>query len=215
MQYKNTEKTISEISMELKVANILEGSVQRSGDRIRIVTQLINTKSDKHLWAETYDRNYSDIFAVQSDVAEKIASALKATLTPEELSSIEKAPTENMEAYDYYLKGKHYWDVKTDREGNMMAAELLEKAVELDPSFTLAYAWLAKVDFVLYDNISWDPTTERLERGKSALKKATQLDPDLPEVHFAQASYYADIEKDHKKAVIEYLKALEGRPNDS
>jgi serine/threonine-protein kinase len=120
-----------------------------------------------------------------------------------------------MEAYDYYLKGKYYWDVKTDREGNMRAAELLEKAVELDPSFTLAYALLAEVDFALYYDVNWDPTPERLEKGKSALEKATQLDSDLPEVHFAQANYYADIEKDHKKSLIYYLKALEGRPNNS
>lgn len=215
MRYRNTEKRFKEIAEELNVSAILEGSVRRSGDRIRIVAQLIDPETEKHLWAETYDRDYSDIFAIQSDVAEKIASALKATLTPEELSSIESVPTENMEAYDYYLKGKYYWDVKTDREGNMMAVKLLEKAVELDPNFTLAYAWLAIVDFTLYDEIYWDPTPERLEKGKSALEKATQLDPDSPEVHFAQASYYTNIENDYKKALIENLKALEGRPNDS
>jgi non-specific serine/threonine protein kinase len=215
LRYKDTDKNMKEIAQELSVETILEGSVRRAGEKVRIVAQLINAKTDDHLWTETYDRDYVDIFAIQTDVAEKIASALKATLTQEEISSIEKAPTENMEAYDYYLKGKYYWDVKTDREGNMMAAEMLEKAVELDPSFTLAYAWLAVVDFILYDNIYWDPTPERLEKGKSALEKATQLDPDLPEVHYAQAKYYVDIAKDHGKAVINYLKALEGRPNDS
>jgi len=120
-----------------------------------------------------------------------------------------------MEAYDYYLKGKYYWDTKVDRESNMLAAELLEKAVELDSSFTLAYAWLAVVDFTLYSEISWNPTPERLEKGKNALEKATRQDPDLPEVHIAHASYYALIEKDHKKALIDYLKALEGQPNNS
>ncbi len=215
MRYKDTDKNMREIAQELGVETILEGSVRRAGERVRIVAQLINAKTDDHLWTETYDRDYTDIFAIQSDVAENIASALKATLTPEEISSIEKAPTENMEAYDYYLKGKYYWDTKTTREGNMKASELLEKAVELDPRFTLAYAWLAIVDFVLYDNIFWDPTPERLEKGKDALEKATQLDPDFPEVHYAQAQYYADIKKDFKKAIIEYLKALEGRPNDS
>ena len=214
MRYRNTEKRFKEIAEELNVSSILEGSVRRSGDRIRIVAQLIDPETEEHLWAETYDRDYADIFAIQSDVAEKIASALKATLTPEEISSIEKAPTENMEAYDYYLKGKYYWDNKVNREGNMMAAELLEKAVELDPSFTLAYAYLAVVDFALYVTGTWDPTPERLEKGKYALEKATQLDPNHPEVHFAQASYYRQIEKEYKKAVIDYLKALEGRPND-
>ncbi len=97
----------------------------------------------------------------------------------------------------------------------MTAADMLDKAVELDPSFTLAYAWLAVVDLSLYSYLNFDPTLERLEKGKSALAKATQLDPDFPEVHFAQAKYYTDIENDSKRALIEYLKALEGRPNDS
>ena len=214
LRYKNTDKSIKEIAQELGVETILEGSVRRAGKKVRIVTQLINADTEDHLWTETYDRDYTDIFAIQSDVAEKIASALKATLTAEELSSIEKAPTENMEAYDYYLKGKYYWDNKTDRESHMMAAELLEKAVELDPSFTLAYAWLARVDFLLYSKSLWDPTKERLEKGKSALEKAIQVDPDLPEVHLAQAAYYANIEKDHKKALNGYSLALEERPND-
>ena len=180
---------------KIEVKTILEGSVRRSGEKVRIVAQLIDADTEDHLWTETYDRDYADIFTIQSDVAEKIATALKATLTPEELSSIKKAPTENMEAYDYYLKGKYYLDTKTDRDRNMKAAELFEKAVELDPNFTLAYAWLAKVDFALYKNVGldrfkttyWDPTPERLEKGKSALEKAIQLDPDYPEVHFAQA----------------------------
>ncbi len=209
MRYKDTDKNIKEIAQELGVETILEGSVRRVGDKVRIVAQLINAKTDDHLWAETYDRDYVDIFALQTDVAENIALALKATLTPEEISSIEKAPTENMEAYDYYLKGKYYSDVKIDREARMKAAELFEKAVELDPRFTLAYAWLAVVDFILYENIYWDPTPESLEKGKFALEQATILDPNLPEVHFAQARYYALIENDNKKAVIEYLKALE------
>jgi serine/threonine-protein kinase len=206
---------MKEIAQELGVGTILEGSVRRYGEKVRIVAQLINAMTDDHLWTETYDRNYTDLFAIQSDVAANIASALKDTLTPKEISSIESVPTENMEAYDYYLKGKYYWDNKSDREGNMMAAELLEKAVGLDSSFTLAYILLAIVDFTLYSWSSWDPTPERLEKGMVALEKATHLDPDLPEVHYAHAVYYESIEKDHKKAIIHYLKALEGRPNDS
>jgi TolB-like protein/Tfp pilus assembly protein PilF len=215
MRYKDTDKSMREIAQELGVETVLEGSVRRTGNKVRIVAQLINAKTDEHLWTETYDRDYSDIFAIQSDVAENIASALKATLTLEEIKSIESKPTENMEAYDYYLKGKYYWDIKTDREGNIMSAEMLEKAVELDPNFTLVYALLAQVDFELYRVIRWDPTPERLEKGKVALETATHLDPDLPEVHYAQARYYTLIEKDQGKALTNYLKALEGRPNNS
>ncbi|MEE9190078.1 MAG: protein kinase, partial [Candidatus Neomarinimicrobiota bacterium] len=214
MRYKDTDKSMREIAQELGVGTILEGSVRRAGEKVRIVAQLINAKTDEHLWAETYDRDYADIFAVQTDVAENIATALKATLSPEEISSIRSKPTENMEAYDYYLKGKYYWDTKTDREGNMMAAELLEKAVELDPSFTLAHALLAKVDFTLYKNISWDHTPERLEKGKSALETASHLDPDHPYVHYSHAWYYHWIEGDYKKAAFHYLKALEEYPNN-
>ena len=215
IRYKNTEKSIKEIAQELGVATILEGSVRRTGDKVRIVAQLINAKTDNHLWAETYDRDYTDIFAIQSDVAENIASALKATLTPGELDLIESAPTENMEAYDYYLKGKYYFDNKTDLESNLLAAEMIEKAVMLDPSFTLAFAWLAIVDFDLYSGISFNQTHERLEKGKYALEKAIQLNPDSPDVQYAQANYYEVVELDHKKAVRHYLKALEGRPNNN
>jgi non-specific serine/threonine protein kinase len=215
MRYRDTDMSMSEIAKELNVETILEGSVRRSGEKVRIVAQLIKAKTDEHLWTETYDRNYADLFAVQSDVAENIASALKATLTPEEISSIENVPTENMEAYDYYLRGKYYWDIKIDREGNMLAAEMLEKAVELDSSFTLAYTLLAQVNFTLYSWGLWDPTPERLEKGMVALKQATRLAPNFPEVHYARAIYYSDIEKDNKKALIEFLIALEGRPNDS
>jgi serine/threonine-protein kinase len=215
MRYKDTNMNMREIAQELGVGTILEGSVRRVGEKVRIVAQLINAETDDHLWTETYDRDYADIFAVQTDVAENIASALKAALTPEEISSIESAPTENMEAYDYYLKGKYYWDTKTDREGNMIAAEMLEKAVELDSNFTLAYALLALVDFTLYTWTGMDPKPERLEKGKSALDQATHQDPDLPEVYIAQAYHDELIERDHKKALINFLKALEGRPNDS
>ncbi|NIV72386.1 MAG: adenylate/guanylate cyclase domain-containing protein, partial [Calditrichae bacterium] len=108
-RYKNTEKRAREIGQDLGVNALLEGSVRRSGDRIRIVAQLIDAENEEHLWAETFDRNYSDIFKVQSDVAQQIAIALKATLTPEERHLIQQKPTKNMEAYDYFLKGNHYW----------------------------------------------------------------------------------------------------------
>jgi non-specific serine/threonine protein kinase len=215
MRYKDTNKNMKEIAQELGVETVLEGSVRRVEDKVRIVAQLINAKTDNHLWTETYDRDYADIFAVQTDVAENIATALKTTLTPEEINSIESVPTENMEAYDYYIKGKYFWDTKTGLEGNMMAAEMLEKAVELDSSFTLAYALLATVNFALYSWIDLDPTPERLEKGMVALERATNLDSDHPEVYIAQGNYYELIERDQKKAISTFLKALEGLPNNS
>jgi serine/threonine protein kinase len=138
MRYKDTDKSMSEVAQELGVETILEGSVRRVGEKVRIVTQLINAKTDEHLWAETYDRDYTDIIAVQTDVAQKIALALKVALTPEEIKSTKNVATENIEAYEYFRRGRYYWNTKSDLEGNMQAAELLDKAVELDSSFTLA-----------------------------------------------------------------------------
>ncbi|MEE8186394.1 MAG: protein kinase, partial [Nitrososphaerales archaeon] len=215
MKYRNTDKRISEIGEELGVASVLEGSVRRAGGRIRIVSQLVDVKTDEHLWAETYDRDYSDIFAIQSDVAQKIASALKATLTVEEKSAIEQMPTENLEAYDYYLKGNHYWNTKTTKEGNLKAVEMYEKAIELDRDFALAYARLAIVNITLYDIVSWDHTPARLQLVKSTLDKARELNPDLPDVHFASGVYYLIIEEDYDRAVRECEISLQARPNDS
>jgi len=215
MKYRNTEKRISEIGKELGVASVLEGSVRRAGGRIRIVSQLTDVKTDEHLWAETYDRDYADIFAIQSDVAQKIASALKATLTPEEKSYIEEKPTANMEAYDYFLKGNYYWNTKTDKEGNLKAVDMYEKAIELDPDFALAYARVSVVHSGLYTTLTWDHTEERLKLARTTMEKATALDPDHPEVHFARGFYYEHCQRDYDRALDEYQVAFQGQPNNS
>jgi len=214
MKYRNTEKNIKQIARELGVSSVLEGSIQRAGDKIRIVSQLIDTRTDEHLWAETYDRNYSDIFAIQSDVAQKIAMALKATLTPEEKTLIDKKPTQNMEAYDYFLKGKHYWDTKTTQEGNQKAVDMLTRATELDPNFALAYAWIGLTNSILYGNDSWDHTEARKEMAKRAINTAIALDPDNPEVHFAHGVYLDACLYDSKAALKEIKLAFEGEPNN-
>ena len=151
MQYKNTTKSLRQIGKELGVATILEGSVRRGGNRVRITAQLIDTETDKHLWAETYDRDLDDIFAIQSDVAKKIATALKASLTPEEEKRIDKKPTENLEAYDYYLRGSEYANRSYLESDFLIALNMLQKAVELDPEFALAYARISE----LHSVISW------------------------------------------------------------
>lgn len=189
MRYRNTEKRFKEIAEELNVSSILEGSVRRSGDRIRIVAQLINPETEEHLWAETYDRDYASIFDIQSDVAQKIASALKATLNPEEKERLEKIPTKNMAAYDSYLRGNHYFQNYFTKDGNLKAAEMYEKATKLDPGFSQAYAWLAITDFTLYDR--WpEEFEEYLQKGVTALNMATTLGADLMAVHWANGLYY-------------------------
>ena len=215
IKYKNTDKRISEIGKELGVASVLEGSVRRAGGRIRIVSQLIDVKTDEHLWAETYDRDYTDIFAIQSDVAQKIAIALKATLTPEEIVYIEEKPTDNMEAYDYFLKGKHFWTTYATKEGNQKAVDMFDKATELDPNFTLAYAWASIVHSVFYRVLIWDHTQARKELAKSALDKALALDPDHPQVHYAKGVYQEWCLKDYNSALREYEIAFSGEPNNS
>jgi serine/threonine protein kinase/tetratricopeptide (TPR) repeat protein len=214
LRYKNTKRSLREIAQELGVGTILEGSVRRSGEKVRIVAQLIDADTEEHLWTETYDRNYADIFAIQSDVAQKIAEALEATLTIEEKSSIERKPTENMEAYDFYLTGNHYWLNYFNKEGNAKAAEMYEKAIELDPGFSQAYAMLSQAYFVLYNR--WPEEFEGyLQKGLTALNMATTLEPDLMEVHWAQGYYFSDILKDIDRALSEFSIALKKQPNSS
>ena len=215
LQYKNTDMRISDIGKELDVNAILEGTVRRSGDRIRISAQLIDAETEGHIWAETYDREYEDIFAIQSDVAQKIAAALHATLTPEEKRSINKKPTKNLEAYNLYLKGNYLLADKYLRENFERAAQFYEKAVELDPDFVLAYTKLLKAYTQLYVPKTWDHTPEQLEKCNSALERAMELAPDLPEVHEAKGYYAEWIAKDFDKALWEYEIALRSRPNNS
>ncbi|MCF7808144.1 MAG: tetratricopeptide repeat protein [Candidatus Marinimicrobia bacterium] len=212
-KYKETKLAMGAIAEELGAANILEGSVRRAGDQVRIVAQLIKADSDEHLWAETYDRAYADIFSVQTDVARSIANALQSTLSPEEEEQLAEVPTDNMEAYDYYLRGNQYWYTKTTKEGNLKAAAMYERAVELDPDFGLAYARLSVVHSVLYQSPDWDPTEERKQQARRTLQKAIGLIPDHAETHFAKGAYHEWCEKDMDAAVAEFEIAFKLRPN--
>ncbi|NQV42254.1 MAG: hypothetical protein HQ506_07875 [Candidatus Marinimicrobia bacterium] len=212
IKYKDSDKSMNEIAEEVGAANILEGSVRRAGDQVRIVAQLIKAKSDEHLWAETYDREYADIFSIQTDVARKIATALKSTLTPEEEKHLENIPTTNMEAYDYFLRGNTYWYTKTTKEGNLRAAAMYQKAVDLDPSFGLAYARLSIVHSVLYQSRNWDPTPERKTMAENALKKARALIPAQAESHFAQGVFNDWCLDDQEAALAEFEIAFKLEP---
>jgi len=211
-KYKDTELTMGAIARELGSANILEGSVRRAGNQVRIVAQLIKADSDEHLWAETYDRDYADIFSVQTDVARSIAAALQSTLSPEEEKQLAEIPTDNMEAYDYYLRGNQYWYTKTTKEGNLKAVAMYERAVELDPGFGLAYARLSIGHSVLYQAADWDPTEERKQMARRSLQRAINLIPDHPETHFAKGVYHEWCELDEAAAIAEFETAFELRP---
>ncbi|GAF98252.1 unnamed protein product, partial [marine sediment metagenome] len=210
MLYKNSDKRARDIGRELGVATLLEGSVRRYGNRVRVTSQLIDVATEKHLWADEYDRDLTDIFAIQSDVASQIAAALKATLTPEEEQRIEDRPTDNLEAYDFFLRGVDY-----RKQGKRpIAIRMFETAVELDLTFALAYARLSGVQTSTY----WqheDHSPERLAKAKAAVDKALELEPDLPGAHFALGMYYYQGLLDYDRALEQFAIALEGLPNDA
>jgi tetratricopeptide (TPR) repeat protein len=177
---------------------------------------LIDADTDEHLWAETYDRDYSDIFAIQSDVAVKVANALNATLNPDERLRLATVPTSNMEAYDYYIRGNVYSNSVITQETVENAIEMYEKAVALDPNFAIAFVRLAIEHLTMYwDSYRYDHTNERLKKAKDALDKASALDPDLPGVHAAQGYYYYWGSRDYINALNHFEIAIEGQPNNA
>jgi len=183
MRYQDSEKSVREIAQELQVASILEGSVRRVGNQVRITAQLVDARTDEHLWAETYDREIKDIFAIQSDVAKQIASSLKVELSPEDRARIERKPTENLTAYDYYLKGRdHYYSYS--REDNERAIEFFNEALEVDPDYALAHGGLADA---YAQRWLWYGFGEGwLDSAIEESNKAVALDPDLAETYQAE-----------------------------
>ncbi|MBW3660394.1 MAG: hypothetical protein KY397_02015 [Gemmatimonadetes bacterium] len=184
MQYKGTTKTVRQIGRELDVDNVLEGSVRRFGDRVRISAQLVRTETDEHLWAENYDRELSDIFAIQSQVAEQIVRSLKSTLSPTDRIQLAKVHTRDLEAYQLYLKGRYFWNQQTE-EGLWKAIEFFRAALDKDPEYALAYAGLADS----YNLLPWyrTPPKEAFPIASFMASKALQLDETLAEAHNALA----------------------------
>ncbi|MDP2471347.1 MAG: tetratricopeptide repeat protein [Candidatus Palauibacterales bacterium] len=181
MEYKGVNRNIRQIAEELGVATVVEGGVQRAGNRVRINMQLIEAATDRHLWAETYDEELTaaNVFAIQSDLAKKIASALQATLTPEVALRIEERPTESLEAYDLYVRGRFILDNRgSTREGVESAAALYRQAIEADATYALAYAELANTYLQLF-NLGYLSESEALPEAQAAVERALELSPDL------------------------------------
>jgi TolB-like protein len=216
MQYRaDTSRDLRQIASALGVAHVLEGTVRRNGNRIRVSTKLIDARSDKTIWADSYDRDLTDIFAIQSGVAKTVAAKLFATLSPEEKKSIEAKPTEILEAYDLYLQAKELLlsaEVSTP-VGNVEklqgAIGFLEQAVRLDPKFTLAYCAMTKAHDLLY---LYDPTSERRAAGDAAINHALSLQPDLPEVQLAYAYHLYFGWSDYDRARLHLAIARRGLP---
>jgi TolB-like protein len=191
MQYKSSvRRNLKDIAQQLGVSNVVEGNVRRAGNKVRVSVQLIDARTDTHLWAEHYDRGVTDVFAIQSEIAQQIADQLQAKLSATEKAAIAERPTADPVAYDYYTQAKAIGDVD-DWEGWEKSlnrkVELLEKATQRDPSFALAYCELAKAQCGLYELI-WDP--KDLELAKRAAEAAVRVRPDLGETHLASARYY-------------------------
>jgi serine/threonine protein kinase len=181
MRYKHSEKSIREIGLELNVTTILEGSVRKTADRVRIVCQLIDADTDEHIWAETYDRQLKDVFEIQSDVAQRIANALKVAVLPSEHEKLQKVPISNLEAYNSYLRGRFHWNKRTE-EGLHRAIECFSRSIELDAKHAPAYAGLADSYSLLPWYGHWLPK-DAAGKARDAALKAIALDVSLGEAY--------------------------------
>ncbi len=170
------------MARELGVRHVLEGSVRKSGSRVRITAQLIDNTTGGHLWAERYDRDLTDVFAVQDEITNKIVQSLRVSLLPAEKEAIEKVPTENVEAYNFYLLGRQFF-ARHSRTNYEVAKRMFEKAIELDPNYARAWAGVADCESFLYNFY----TTSPVERILDASAKAIELDPDLAVAHVSRA----------------------------
>jgi adenylate cyclase len=211
MQYKNAPKRIAEIGRELNVGTLIEGSVRKSGDKVRITTQLIRAKDEGHLWAQSYDKKLDDIFTVQSEVAQKVAEALKIRFAEEEKRRIERGATRNAEAYTLYLKGMFHWNKRT-LLAEKKAVGFFEEAVRVDPTFALGYAGLAHCYQVMAANYEDDPMT-CYPKAKEYALKALSLDSDLAEAHTVLAAELVAYERDLTRSEEEFKRAIELDPN--
>ena len=216
-QYKADEThDRQKIAEQLGVAYLLEGSVQRSQNRLRIIAHLFDARTNEQLWADTYDRQLADIFAIQSEIAQTIVSQLQATISPQEKALIEKRPTENLAAYKLYLQAKElvdsYLNAEDPKASFVRAIELLDAATARDPGFVLAYCYAARAHDLLYF-LDLDPTTARAVRGQVAAETALRLAPDSPEAHLAMADYAFRCLRDYQQADKELALARPGLPN--
>ena len=219
MQYRDRgARNLREIAMQLGVAHVLEGSVQRVGHKVRVSAQLIDARSDAHSWANTYDRDLADVFAIQSEIAKTIADQLRARLSPTEKAAIEKAPTTDLDAHDLYLRAQALYADTSDqikaREKLPQAARLLDEAVSRDPRFILAWCLLARVHGDTYWQ-GFDHTAARLDLARVALQSAMRLEPEGGDVHLALASYYYHGFRDYERARSELAIARRTLPNST
>jgi TolB-like protein/Tfp pilus assembly protein PilF len=208
--FKSAPENLPQIAKQLGVMNILEGSIQKSGNQVRVNVQLINALTDAHLWADTFDRQLTDIFAVETEIAKNIAEALQAKLTGSEQKSIAKAPTTNPEAYELYLKGRFFWNKRSGADLRK-AIDYFNQAIAKDPNYALAYAGLAD-SYMLLPNYGGASTQEAVVPARAAVTKALQLDDSLAEAH-ASMGLLDTLELHLRRAVGDFERAIQLKPN--
>ena len=213
MRYKGTQKALPDIAKELGVDAVIEGSVDRSGDEVRISVQLINARTDSHLWARSYQRNLRDILAMQSEVARAVAGEIRVQLTPQEQARLGRPRAVNPAAYEAYLQGRYHWNFHTSDHLQKAIAEY-QRAIQLDPSYALAYVGLSEVYHILPVNAD-AASQEVLPKAKDAALKALELDPQLSDGHAALAFVLEQYDWDWAGAEREYKRAIELSPNNS
>jgi serine/threonine-protein kinase len=212
MQYKDTDKNIKDIGRELGVTSILEGSIRKEENDIRLTAQLINVGDGFHLWSEIYDRKIEGIFAIQNDIAANIVSALKQKLTPEEKERLQKKTTENIEAYNLYLQGRYYWGKRT-REAMPKSVEQFQQAIEIDPNYALAYSGLADC-YIAGGGRHLDLSAEEAyAKARGAAQKALELDETLAEAHTSLAGVLTSYFWYWERAENAFIRAIELNPS--
>lgn len=209
-RYKSSPENLPEIAKQLGVEHVLEGSVQKAGEQVRVTVQLIRGATDSHVWAETYDRKLIDVFAVESEVAERIAHSLEAKLTGHEKLVLARVPTQNADAYDAYLRGLALDTSQSDEEADQ-SLHCFRRAVELDPQFALAWAYLANREAWKY--FAGHRTPEQLALAQKAAETAVRLQPDSSESHAATGSFYYYCRQDFDRALAEFGRARELSPS--
>jgi TolB-like protein/Tfp pilus assembly protein PilF len=212
MSYRGHAPNVREIGKALGVSTILEGSVRRAGNRVRVNVQLIDATTDEHLWANDYDRDLTDVFAIQTDLAQKIANELQAKLSPTEKAQIESKPTQNSEAYLALIQARNLF-MPENFEKLKQAEQLYDRALQLDPSFALAAANYSQMEAWIYRN--FDKTAPRMQKGRALVQRALQLQPDLPEAHLALGYWYYYGDLDFAAALKEFETAQRSLPNDA
>ena len=210
-KYKSAPANLREIGEQLGVANVLEGSVQKAADQVRVNVQLINTATQAHLWADSFDRKLTDIFAVESDIATTVAETLQAQLTGSEKSAIAKRPTANTEAYELYLKGRFFWNKRTGADLRK-AIDYFNEALGKDPGYALAYGGLAD-SYGLLEVFGAASAADSYPQAKAAAKKALELDDTLAEAHTSLANVLVGYDFDFEQSLKEYERAIRLNPN--